>query len=171
MRSEPDKDLRWERLTALVKADPSGARHAASAALEDHEPGWREAAADVLGQVSTVERDAAPLIADELRPRLAVEKNPAVLASVIYALGHTSEPAARSGLLEHARHPDENVRFAVAYSLPILGLDELGLEVVRELSADSDSDVGDWGDLRIGRERRERSRHRRGPRRPGRGRR
>lgn len=141
---EPDENQRWERLTSLVKADPAGARQAASAAIEADEPRRREAAADVLGQVSTVERDAAYLIADALRPRLAVEKEPAVLASLIYAIGHTYDRAARGGVLEHARHPDENVRFAVAQSLPVLGLDESALTVLRELSADSDSDVRDW---------------------------
>jgi len=142
--AEPDEDRRWDFVTAWVTSDPFRARRAAEAELDSDDARSREAAADVLGQVATVDREAASRIAETLLPRLGLEQDRAVVASLIFALGHTYDHRAHPELLRHAAHPSENVRLAVAVALPSLELNEDSLEALRRLSVDVDEDVRDW---------------------------
>ena len=141
---ETDQVRRWERLRAFVTSEPSVARVIGEHGLTSDDPRTREVAADVLGSVASVDRPSAAAIADVLIRRLEVEQDAGVLDSVITALGHACDSRARAGVLKHAEHPDENVRFAVAWSLPALDLDDDSLAVLRRLSADPDEDVRDW---------------------------
>lgn len=141
---ETDQVRRWERLRAFVTSEPSVARVIGEHGLTSDDPRTREVAADVLGSVASVDRPSAAATADVLIRRLEVEQDAGVLDSVITALGHACDSRARAGVLKHAEHPDENVRFAVAWSLPALDLDDDSLAVLRRLSADPDEDVRDW---------------------------
>lgn len=126
---ETDQVRRWERLRAFVTSEPSVARVIGEHGLTSDDPRTREVAADVLGSVASVDRPSAAATADVLIRRLEVEQDAGVLDSVITALGHACDSRARAGVLKHAEHPDENVRFAVAWSLPALDLDDDSLAV------------------------------------------
>jgi HEAT repeat protein len=142
--AEADEDRRWDALRAFVTSEPSPARVVGERGLTSADPRTRQVAADVLGSVASVDHPSAAVVADVLIPRLEVEEDAGVLDSVITALGHAGDSRARAAVLKHAGHPDENVRFAVAWSLPSLGLDEDSLAALRRLSADPDEDVRDW---------------------------
>lgn len=142
--AETRDDRRWEDLRAFVVGEPSAARIVGEQGLTSGDARVREVAADVLGSVASVDPASAAAIADALIRRLDVEQHADVLDSVITALGHTGDSRARASVLKHADHPDENVRLAVAWSLPALDLDDDALAVLRRLSADSDEDVRDW---------------------------
>jgi HEAT repeat protein len=53
-------------------------------------------------------------------------------------------PAPGLAVLHLPDHPDADVRFAVAFALPSLDLDDEGLAALRKLSADPDADVRSW---------------------------
>ncbi len=143
--AEPDEDERWVKLRQYVSEHTSAARVVGERALTSEDPRTRELAAGILGSVASVDRRTAAGIATLLIPRLAVERDADVLDSVIVALGHAGDARARARVLELADHPDENVRFAVAFALPNLGLeDDDSLAVLRQLSADTDEDVRVW---------------------------
>jgi hypothetical protein len=143
--TEPDEDRWWELLSGWVTADPSGARLAAEAHLDSDDALSREAAADILGQVSTVDRAAAAEIADLLLPRLNTEQEPGVLQSLIVGLGHTYDLRIRPEVARLTDHRDEDVRLAVAWALAMPDADDLlSLNVLRRLSTDPDEDVRDW---------------------------
>jgi HEAT repeat protein len=143
--AEPDEDRWWELVSGWVTADPSGARLAAEGNLDSDDASSREAAADILGQVSTVDRAAAAEIADLLLPRLNTEQEPGVLQSLIVGLGHTSDLRIRPEVARLADHRDEDVRLAVAWALAVPDADDhLSLNVLRRLSTDPDENVRDW---------------------------
>ncbi len=142
--AESDEDRRWDLLRALVSSKTATARAAAEDAFTSEAARAREVAADVLGQVATVDVGAAADLASLLLPRLEAEHDANALASVIFSLGHAADPRARSGVVRHAEHRDENVRQAVAFALPCLGLDDAALAALRRLSSDADEVVRDW---------------------------
>jgi HEAT repeat protein len=148
---EPDEDRWWELVSGWVTADPFGARVAAEAELDSDDASSREAAADILGQVATVDREAASEIADRLLPRLATEQESTVLESLIVGLAHTDDPRVQRAVIPHATHYDANVRAAVAFALPFEALDADSLTVLHRLSSDPDDDVRDWATFALAR--------------------
>ncbi len=142
--AEPDDERRWEALASFVSGSPVDAMRIAQASIDDDRPDRRYLAADILGQVASVDSEVAPAIALQLVARLDGEADPDVLNSLVVALGHAADPSARPAVLRLADHPDEDVRFAVAFALPSLDLDPDALAALRSLSADPDEDVRSW---------------------------
>ena len=142
--AESDEDRFSAMLAGHVRSAPAATRAAAEEALASSDPRLRDLAAVVLGQVTNVDTGSRAGITDLLLPRLDAEDDPRALASAIFALGHASDPRARSGVVGHAGDRDEGVRLAVAFALPSLGLDDDALATLRLLSTDPDSDVRDW---------------------------
>jgi hypothetical protein len=114
--AEQDPDLRWAALSSLVRERPDAARLAGEAALGDEDAEVREIAADLLGQVTTVETTSAQPIARILVSRLAIEHEPRVLGAIIVALGHASVPGTAGAVLPFAEHLDPEIRFDVAFA-------------------------------------------------------
>lgn len=142
--AEPDEERRWELLAAFVRADPTSARQAGLALLTAEAAPTRESAADLLGQAVSVAAANANVVADALLPRIEEETDPAALAAVILALGHTHDERARAGVARLGGHEAAAVRDAVAVSLPSFDLDDDAIETLRRLSADPDDHVRDW---------------------------
>jgi hypothetical protein len=142
--AETDEERRWDALRVFARGEPSQARAVGEHGLSSGDARIRTVAADVLGAVASVDPASAARIAEVLTPRLEVERDLAALDSVIVALGHTGDPRARVGVLRYAEHPDAEIRFDVAWSLPSFGLDRASLAVLRRLSVDVDDDVRDW---------------------------
>jgi HEAT repeat protein len=141
---EPDEDRRWAALSSFVATEPTAAHRVAATELAAGDVRRRELAADVLGQVASVQQGHAPEIADLLMARVGEEADAGVLNSLVVALGHTADSRARSVVLRLADHPEAQVRAAVAFALPSLEPDERALVALRTLSADSHDDVRDW---------------------------
>jgi HEAT repeat protein len=144
--AESDEDRQWEKLSSFVVGSTDEALRAGRAAIDDPVGPRRALAADILGQVATVDATAAPSIARELLARLDGEADPDVLNSLVVALGHAADRIALQPVLRLADHPHEDVRFAVAFALPLVDLDigEETLAALRTLSADPDADVRNW---------------------------
>lgn len=139
-----DPDLRFEQLSDAVKADPAVAAAVGSRLLAEADGRRRALGADLLGQATSVDADFGEPAVRLLLPQLEVEQDPAAIESIITALGHVGDPAAIAAVESHSKHVHEDVRFAVAYTLPILGLTDDSLVTMRDLTRDPDSDVRDW---------------------------
>jgi HEAT repeat protein len=75
--------------------------------------------------------------------------------SIARALGSTADPDGLPVLLALADHPDSDVRFQVAVSLPstmLERMDERGIHALIELSRDPDGDVRNWATFGLGRQ-------------------
>jgi HEAT repeat protein len=81
---------------------------------------------------------------------LTNESDPIVLDAVIIALGHMREPAGLHAILPYSRHPNEDVRYAVAWSLPGGLNDSEIIDTLLLLMRDPDSDVRDWATFGLG---------------------
>jgi hypothetical protein len=103
----------------------------------------RRLGADLLGQAAAVDHDVAAPAADTLLSHFEQERDNDALQTIIVALGHLGDERARAGIVRHTGHPDEQIRYAVAWALPSVGLDER-YSGASELSRDSDEDVRDW---------------------------
>lgn len=143
LRAESDEDRQWEMLSSFVTGSTEEAIRVGRAAIDDLVGARRALAADILGQVATVDATTAPEIARELLARLDVEADPDVLNSLVVALGHAADPVALPAVLRLADHPQAVVREAVAFALPSIDLDigEDTLAALRTLSADANADV------------------------------
>ena len=139
-----DDDRRFDLIADLVRTNPNAAAEAGGRLLPDADPEARRLGADLLGQVASVHCARVPSIVPLLLGRLPSEAESSVLDALIVALGHAGDPSAQDAVLAFADHPDPTVRFAVAFSLPRLGLDEAGLEALRRLSSALDDGIRDW---------------------------
>lgn len=139
-----DPDLRFEQLAEVVKADPAVTAALGSRLLAEADGRRRALGADLVGQATSVDADLGEPAVRLLLPQLEVEQDPGAIESIITALGHVGDPAAIAAVMARANHVNEDVRFAVAYTLPILGLTNDSLATMRELTRDPDSDVRDW---------------------------
>jgi HEAT repeat protein len=81
---------------------------------------------------------------------LEAEQNPLVLDSAIHALGHLRNAEAIPLILHHQYHPDEQVRFAVAFALGCFPNDSQSLNALLRLTSDSDAHVRDWAVFGLG---------------------
>ena len=81
---------------------------------------------------------------------LARESDPRVIDSAVHALGHVDNVAAVPQIIGFQEHPDENVRFAVAFALGCFPNEELSIQGLLALARDEDSDVRDWAVFGLG---------------------
>src|SRR5271166_6200884 len=75
---------------------------------------------------------------------LETEQEHLVLASAISALGHLGNDKAIPLILRFQDHSDENVRFAVAFSLCCFPDDSGAVDGLLKLTRDPDAEVRDW---------------------------
>ena len=78
------------------------------------------------------------------------EQNHMVLDSAITALGHLGNLNAMPTILTYQDHPDQDVRFAVAFALGCLPNDPQAVRGLTKLAMDSCSDVRDWAVFGLG---------------------
>lgn len=139
-----DPDLRFEQLAEAVKADPAAMATLGSRLLAESDGRRRALGADLLGQATSIDAYLSEPALRLLLAQLEVEQDPAAIESIVTALGHVGDPAAIAAVGACSNHVNEDVRFAVAYTLPILGLTEDSFSTMRELTRDANSDVRDW---------------------------
>jgi len=77
------------------------------------------------------------------------DRNPGVVQSAIFGLGHSPMDAALPALLAHAQHPAALVRFALAFTLGHYPAPDAIAALIR-LAADTDDDVRDWATFSLG---------------------
>jgi hypothetical protein len=78
------------------------------------------------------------------------EGHPMVLDSAISALGHLANPKALPYILRYQNHPNQDLRFAVAFALGCFPNDPHSITGLLKLTTDSSSDVRDWAVFGLG---------------------
>ncbi len=105
--------------------------------------------ADILGQLGVPKRAFPDECMDILIALLEYEQAPEVLSSTFVALGHLGDARCVEHVLRFKNHPDDDVRYSVAYALA--GHDsEQAIQALIELSEDSSAQVRDWATFALG---------------------
>jgi hypothetical protein len=144
---DTDEESRFRRIGDLVLGRPDFGLSIARTLIESADSRQRTLGADIVGQAATVTKGVPESYVQLLRSRLDSETNPEALAAAIIALGHLGDPRARDGVGGKASHSDAEVRTAVAFSLPALGLTEETIAVLEGLTRDPETEVRDWATL------------------------
>jgi HEAT repeat protein len=132
----------------------------AAAWCESEDPRKRGRAADVLCQLrraplsNSLAGETERLFPDEsyrlIAKMLETEQDPLVLDSAISALGHLRNRDAIPQIFRFQDHPDDNVRFAVSFSLCCFPDDPRSVAGLLKLTRDSDAEVRDWAVFGLG---------------------
>jgi methionyl-tRNA formyltransferase len=145
-----DPDDEWHpHVCALAARGTQDVLDAMVALSADPEPGTRELAAYVLGQLGT----AAPALPAEqdaaLSAMAAREDDAEVLSAIACAFGHLGAPHGQAWLLAQHAHEDPDVREAVAFALGGREGEDVMAALI-ELSGDASSGVRDWATFALG---------------------
>jgi HEAT repeat protein len=111
----------------------------------------RRIGAAILGQLGVMERTFPKECVAVLLEMLRSEKNPEVLGSVLFALGHHRDPGIIRPVSRFRHHPDCSVRYAAAHALTRYD-DPLALNSLVELTRDEDDLVRDWATFGLARQ-------------------
>jgi len=148
-----DDDCRWELIDAIVTECPDDVYDAARRLLTLPDPASRTLGADILGRLVTVDQAQRMRVSRTLRGALAIECDPAPVASIVAALGHVGDPATLDLVFPLVTDDRADVRLAVAFAVATLSLQPLGPQSRRaliRLSADSNAEVRDWATHALG---------------------
>ncbi|MBE1584306.1 HEAT repeat domain-containing protein [Nonomuraea angiospora] len=145
-----DHDQAWELVGRAIEDRETAARRGFALARSP-DPAERKIGCDLLGSVAQVEESLREPVLLAVLGLVAAETDHAVHASVARALGCTGDERAVPELLRLAEHPDEDVRFYVAWSLPLgRADDDAVIEALIRLSADPEDEVRDWATFALG---------------------
>jgi HEAT repeat protein len=149
-----DSEQAWAAVHTLRRHGSRDIFERAAAWCRSEDPLRRARAVDVLSQLRRAPGANASAEKPEWMFRdesfvlitriLENEHNPTVLSSAIHALGHLDNERAVPLILSYHAHPDENVRFAVAFALGCFPNHPESVSGLLKLLSDSDSAVRDW---------------------------
>ncbi|MEV0567907.1 HEAT repeat domain-containing protein [Dactylosporangium sp. NPDC050588] len=148
---DDDSEWHWEHLVALHERATPEVFRTAWALAGDADPRRRELGVRVMREVGRDDPAAADLRRGNwpvLLDLLDRETHPDVLPWVVSATGYNEVPGALPAVLRLAGHPDAEVRFRVAASIPSLvdpaAPEEAALAALRVLTEDDDEDVREY---------------------------
>jgi len=147
------EELRWELIDGILDECPDDVLAASLGLIADERPRARALGADIMGRLADLDPGARPAISEALLERLAVETEPAAVASVVAALGHVADPAPLPRVVALAGHEDPAVRLAVAFAVASIGPQPLPREArhaLIRLSGDDEPEVRDWATFGLG---------------------
>jgi HEAT repeat protein len=144
-----EDEVAWEAVKKLRFLGTREVLDQAIALTQSTESDRRARGADVLAQLGVQPGIfSSAFIPERLQALLDLlrnESDPLVLESAITALGHLRLSEGVQAILLYRDHPDENVRHAVAFSIPGRENETPAvIETLLLLMRDSDSDVRDW---------------------------
>jgi HEAT repeat protein len=145
-----DPDERYAIAVELQGHTDRPAFDAACALTRSGNPDERVLGLDILGQIGYPA--GRPFLEDSMPVLLACcdDGRPEVVGSAIMALGHLADPRGLRAVLRHVTHPYEQVRFAVAFTLPgVAGDPPAGeaADALIRLTRDEDPEVRDWATM------------------------
>lgn len=148
-----ESDERWAIVRELHRRTDRGTVDAACVLARSPNLQQRILGLDVLAQVGyAADRpfldESLPVVIDACE-----DDRWEVLDSAIAALGHLADVRGLPAVLQHAHHPSEEVRFAVAMALPPVAGGSAADQVVSaliSLSGDPDGEVRDWATFGLG---------------------
>lgn len=149
-----DDPAPWQAVHKLHALATQEVLDQAVAWSKSSDPRLRARGADVLGQLSNDSKNGNNLFREErflaISRILQVEKNAAVLASALYAIGHLYDARAAPLIMPSATHQDANVRHAVSCALGSYADDEIAVGGLIQLMEDVDAEVRDWATFGLG---------------------
>lgn len=155
LTGDREDDAAWKAVRRLHFLDGREVLEKAIDLTRSNDPYRRARGADVLGQLGVQPGvSSTSLVSERLQALLALlleESDPLVLNAAIVALGFLSESEGIRAILPYREHPDENVRYAVAWALPSgLGDEPEIIDTLLQLMRDPDPDVRDWATFDLG---------------------
>lgn len=146
--SSEDEDLRWDAVRALHWRGSRAVFDRAAELCRSTDARERALGADILGQLGIPERTFPSESFDALLA-LVSDSDTDVLYCAILALQHVDARRAAAHILSFGNHPDENLRYAVAFAL--CGVDgEEAIDALLALAGDRDGDVRNWATFGLG---------------------
>jgi hypothetical protein len=147
-----DDDAPWDAVHALRKRNTDEVFQLASAYCLSETPKHRARALDVLAQLGAgrplSERphydESVSLALDQLR-----DEDPLVVHSAAWALAHLEDERAVTALIEIRRHPNPDVRWAVACGMAGSERPE-AIRTLMELMEDDHDEVRNWATFGLG---------------------
>lgn len=137
---------------ALVVLHVRGTREVLDATLAQcvsDDPKRRALAATILGQLGTPDRTFPEECRSALLDLVRRERETAVLAAAVFALGHRGEPCDAPELIALRHHPSDRIRRGVAFALQG-AISEIGVQTLLELMEDPYDPARDWATTSIG---------------------
>jgi HEAT repeat protein len=144
-----ESDETWEHVFALRKA---GARTVLEKSLrwcQDNDPFRRSIGVSILAQLGADGKDYPDQVMAILRIMIGTETDHEVITSLISAVHFRELPEGANWLISLAQHPSEDIRWRVAWGLPIPNASDRetqrkSIETLMSLLADSEPRVRDW---------------------------
>ncbi|MFI6910358.1 HEAT repeat domain-containing protein [Nonomuraea sp. NPDC050394] len=145
-----DHDQAWQLVKKAAEA-PENASELGFTMARSLDAAERKIGFDLLGCLVHTDESLPDRVLSAGLDLIASETDHSVLAAIARALGCTGDERAVPGLLRMADHPDEDVRFYVAWSLPMgcEGNDAV-IEALIRLSADPEDEVRNWATFALG---------------------
>lgn len=149
-----DDNAPWEAVHALRRIGSREVFEWAAKWCSSPSPLRRARGVDVLAQlgktadhpINSFPEESYAIITDLLRN----ERDVQALNSEISALGHLENPGAVPLIVEYRSHPDEHIRYSVAFALGSFADEHQSRESLLVLMEDADDDVRDWATFAVG---------------------
>ena len=145
----PDEDSYWDAVLEMQRRDSPNMLHRAQQLCQSSCPAERRLGADILGQLGVPERNFPEECLKILLGMLNDERDAQVLGSILIGLGHLGRPEAIEPASQFRKHPDAEVRHAVAFCLQGHE-DQPAVDTLIELSRDENAHVRDWATFALG---------------------
>ena len=144
-----ESDALWDHVAALRRASTPGVLNRALAWCKDPDPFRRSIGVSILAQFGPDGKDYPHESQAMICSMIETEQDHEVITSLICAVNFREVHEALEWLISLADHPSEDIRWTVAWALPIpngqdLKADPATLETLMKLSVDSEPQVRDW---------------------------
>jgi len=146
---DTESDATWDHVSALRSADTPSVLKKALAWCQETDPFRRSIGVSILAQLGN-EGNSYP---DEsnamIHTMIQTEKDHDVMTSLISAVHFRQLKEGAEWLISLAQHPSEDIRWRVAWGLPIPNLhdpetERRAIDTLMQLLADSEPQVRDW---------------------------
>ncbi|MFN9853499.1 MAG: HEAT repeat domain-containing protein [Planctomycetota bacterium] len=139
----------WEHVFALRKEGTRSVLEKALAWCGESDPFCRSIGVSILAQLGEDGKSYRDEAIAMIRSMIGTEKDHEVITSLISAVHFREVPEGAAWLISLAQHPSEDIRWRVAWGLPIPNVsdpdtDRKTIETLMRLLADSEPQVRDW---------------------------
>jgi len=146
---EPDEDVVWNAINALHWRGSRDVLTIAQNLSGRPCPQERKLGCDILGQIGVPERTFPEECMSTLLHTLQEENDPTVLHTIFVSFGHLDDERIISAAARFKKHPDVEVRYAIAFALG--GHEkEQAIALILELMNDTEPKVRDWATFGLG---------------------